>query len=230
MKHLPLFLLLFLYGVVHTQEVEQAPRVTHENQIKIGFSNQIDFVLHGYDDYYYGNDYYQEGGINTQLFLAYEHVWEFSNNTAIGLEPRIGASFKRYVNHGIAGLNTKFYWVNHKVWRMGIALYGGYGYLNRNVEVSVPMEGGNYYQVKDIRVHLHSFSFDIGLIPFQFRFENVPIVIESIISLGGFTSIRTKSERYDDYNYQDNYLNEFYTFPYFLKAEFKIGFVFPNGK
>jgi hypothetical protein len=31
-------------------------------------------VLYHDDVYYYGNDYYQEGGINTQLFLAYEHV------------------------------------------------------------------------------------------------------------------------------------------------------------
>jgi hypothetical protein len=144
------------------------------------------------------------------------------------LEPRIGASFKRYINNGMAGLNTKFYWVNHKVWRMGIALYGGYGYLNRNVEVSVPMDGGNYYQLKNIRVHLHSFSFDVGLIPFQFRFERVPIVLESIFSLGGFTSVRSKSERHDDYNYQGIYFHDQYSFPYFLKAEFKIGINIPG--
>jgi hypothetical protein len=89
------------------------------------------------------------------------------------------------------------------------------------------MDGGNYYQRKDLRMHFHSYSFDVGFIPFQFRFRNAPITLETVFALGGFTVLNGRSESYESAYGQDNLLIDNYSFPYFLKGEVKIGFVLP---
>ncbi len=223
---------LFASGFIFSQESNTEPVVKHEDQIKLGFSNQIDVVFHNrYDTYYYYDDYYyNDPGVNLQLFLAYEHIWEFPNKVAFALEPKIGSSIRQNNTNGFAGLNTKFYWINTPVWRMGLSVYGGYGYSSRNITVNIPMDGGNYYQKKELNMHFHSFSFDVGLIPFQFRFKKVPITLEAIFALGGLTTINGRSEKYEDVYGPNSLIIDNYTFPYFLKGEFKIGFVFPQKK
>ena len=104
MRSTVFFILLFSCGSLLSQESSKSPGVKHENHLKIGFSNQIDLFFNTYyDSYYYNDYYYRDGGVNFQLFLAYEHVWAFANSTAIGLEPKIGAAFRPYNTDGFVG-------------------------------------------------------------------------------------------------------------------------------
>lgn len=219
-------------GLLQAQEINKKSAVEHENQVKIGFSNQIDLIFFGYYDEYYYDDYYphSDGGLNFHVFLAYEHLWQFPKRIAFGLEPKIGASIRNGWSSGFVGLNTKFYWANTDIWRMGILLYGGYSYANREISVEVPMDGGNYYQRKDLTMHFNSYSFDIGLIPFQFRLKNVPLTIEAVFALGGLTFFNGRSETYNDIYGPNNRVIDNYAFPYIFKGEFKLGFVIPSGK
>ena len=227
-NHLILFLAIMVSWQISAQETASESKVVHVNQIKVGFSNQIDVMFQDrYFDYYSDEYYYNDPGVNFQLFLAYEHIWEFPNKVAFALEPKIGTSIRQKGNNGFIGLNTKVYWANTDVWRMGMAIYSGYGYTSRDFSIDVPMGGGNYYQKKDLRMHFHSYSFDIGFIPFQFRFRNAPITIETIFALGGFTIINGRSDEYDDAYGSNSLILDNSSFPYFLKGEVKIGFVFP---
>lgn len=207
---------------------EEVPTVLHENQIKAGISSHINvFIYDHYDGYYYDYPGNHEPIATLQLFLAYEHIWQFPKSIAFALEPKAGLALGKNNANGFAGLNTKFYWANKKIWRMGIAVYGGYGYAKREVSIDVPMEGGDYYQIKELDMHFHSFSFDIGLIPFQFRFQGAPLTVEAVFALGGFSVINGRSEPYTDGYNNERTIIDNYALPYILKGELKIGFVLP---
>lgn len=227
-----LVLLVIVSSSMPAQEAEKESRVINVNQIKIGFASQIDVdVNKQYDVYYdgYNYGYYNDkGGMNLQPFIAYEHIWEFSSHVAIALEPRIGFSIKEKIVNGFAGLDTKFYWANNDFWRMGIAFYGGYGYANENITIAVPMEGGQYFQKKDLKMHFHRYSFEFGIIPFQFKLKNIPVTIESQFAIFGFSRVYGKSDKYNDGNVPDNHYSGNSFIPYFLKGELKIGYVFPS--
>ena len=212
------------------QTSEKKPKTTHVNQIKIGFSNQVNIIFSSrYDyglDYTYAENYRYEG-LDFQPYIAYEHIWDFPNKTAVALEPKIGLSIKENILNGFTGLNSKFYWANTDVWRMGIALYTGYGYANTDVTMNIPMDGGQYYQRKEVNMQIHSYSFDIGIIPFQFRFKNIPLTVETQFAMLGATILRGHTEPYDTGSSSNNVYIDNYSFTYALKGEVKIGFVFP---
>ena len=225
-----ILILLVFSSNLFAQTQDEAPKTTHINQIKIGFSNQINVFFFSRYDYYYDYGYsqnYRYEGLDFQPYIAYEHIWEFSNKTAVALEPKIGLSIKDNLRNGFTGLNSKFYWINKDVWRMGMALYTGYSYTNTKVSLNIPMDGGNYYQRKEVQMHFHSFSFDVGIIPFQFRFKNIPLTIETQFAILGATFLRGHTQSYDNGTVPNNTFNDNYAFSYFLKGEVKIGFELP---
>ena len=172
---LTIFILSVLFSV-SAQDTVKAPekKAKHVNMIKVGASFQGD-VMFNQKEYYYdyfdqNRNYYHEG-LNTKVFLGYEHIWEYSR-MAIGLEPIAGISLYEKASAAFIGSNAKLYWAGTDVWRMGIAIFAGYTYANKETSISVPMDGGNYYQRMDITMHYHLFSTNISIIPFQFRPKN----------------------------------------------------------
>lgn len=235
MRKLVLIFIVVLtaYGV-HGQEVEVEKKqgVKNFNLIKIGSSFQFDLYYIGMYDYYYDDygwydNYRYPDGANTTLYVGYEHIWEFQNKTAIALEPKIGISFREFANHAMIGNDIKFYWANHEIWRMGIAVSTDYIYGSHDTFVTVPMDNGNYYQRIDVKMRYHNTSIDIAIIPFQFRFRNVPIVIESQFSLAGFSILATRSQNYSGVDGKKTHTYDADIYPYFIKGELKIGYVFP---
>lgn len=238
MKYIYSLLFLFVFVSVSAQELTPEPRtVTNYNLIKMGSSIQANFVLFGrdyyyYDDFgnyygYYYNDYLSETGPNTHVFLAYEHIWQFSRtNTAVAIEPQLGVSIFKYVTAAYTGANMKFFWVNKPNWRMGMATFFGYTYATRENTVAVPMDGGMYYQNQQVTSRYHQFSTDIALIPFQFRLNNIPIIIESQFAFFGLNVTSRRTENFDkssDYYYDgNNTIGSIYS----TKFELKIGYEF----
>lgn len=235
MKYILGILLGLAFTLVNAQtDTTKVKTVEGFNLVKIGASIQANISFWGYDyeyyggyHYYYDDNYIYESGPNTHLFLAYEHIWQFNNSsTAIGIEPQIGFSFYEYITTGYTGVNLKFYWLSKPFFRMGMATYFGYTYASKDRKVAIPMDGGAYYQNKDVTTHYNQFSGDIALIPFQIRVKNSPITIESQFSLFGFNATRIKSERYDNGYNNDYYLNDTKGSIYALKFELKIGYQF----
>lgn len=230
-----IFLALILTAGFAQSDTEEVDEVKHYNLIKIGSSIQANIEFYYYDSYRYDGYYYDdynyytvyESGANTHLFLAYEHIWEFpQSKTALAIEPQLGFSFYRNLTTAYTGAQFKFFWANKKYWRMGMAMYFGYTYANRDRKVSVPMEGGMYQQRKQITTHYHQFSGDISIIPFQFRVKGAPITIESQFALFGLNITKMRSENYDN-GYNSNYFyDDVWPAIYTLKFELKIGFEF----
>lgn len=235
-----LFLIIFLgaFIVNHAQDTisTTVKKAKHYNLIKIGSSIQAD-IIPGYYDYnydYYGGgyynyrdaDYYFEG-YNAKVYVAYEHIWEYQNKSALAIEPMAGASFRENSTHAFIGNNVKFYWANRDIWRMGIALYTGYSYANHTTTIPVRKNNGSYYQMTDVKMHYHLFSTNVSIIPFQFRFRNVPLIIESQIGMIGVSILTERSEIYQTSDNEEQRISGTNAFPYLFKTELKIGFVLP---
>ena len=207
-------------------EIEDEKQVKQFNLIKIGSSIQAEpfsdnyYGYDYYDSYYYYEDEYYDNSPITQVYATYEHIWQFRSNVAVSIEPRIGASFWNSNVGFMAGNEIKFYWANTEFWRMGVAAYTGYTYSSRDTYRWVSMDGGAYQQRVPVTLNFHSINFGPAFIPFQFRIKNSPIVIENMITMMGINVISVSGGEYDRYSYRDVY-------PYFLKFELKVGFVFP---
>lgn len=242
MKYLFSFLLVISVLLAFAQEnTTDESSVKQFNMVKIGGSAQVNINFGSrydyYDSYYYGSSYYYddiiyETGGNEHLFLAYEHVWDFTKKSlALGIEPQIGFSFynnnnNRTLTTGYTGVRLKFYWLSKPYFRMGIATYFGYTYANKENTIAVPMAGGMYYQNRQLTTHYSQFSGDISLIPFQFRIKGSPISIESQFALFGLNVTRLKSEKYNN-GYEENYsYDDVIPSIFALKFELKIGFEF----
>jgi len=225
--------LLTFTGVLSQETDVENNSVKNFNLIKIGSSVQIDVYYFGGYDYYYDefyypgyDSYYYPDGVNGALYLAYEHIWEFPNKLAISLEPKIGFNFREYATHGMIGNDITFYWANKPYWRMGMAISTDYNFGKHEGSIMVPQANGNYYQQIDLDFWYHNTSIDIAIIPFQFRFKDSPIIIESQFSFGGFSILATRSENYTDAYGQTTRRHDASVYPYFLKGELKIGYVF----
>lgn len=229
-----IFSLAFLSVAAQT-ETDTNKAVSNFNLVKIGSSIQAnisfwgyDYVYYdGFDSYYYDDNYIMLDGPNTHLFLAYEHIWQFNKSSvAVGIEPQLGISFYEYLTTGYTGVNMKFYWLSKPYFRMGMATYFGYAYASKDRKVAVPMDGGAYYQNKDITMLYNQFSGDISLIPFQFKAKSIPITIESQFALFGFNATRVRSEKYNNGYENDYFLDDVRGSIYALKFELKIGYEF----
>ena len=237
MKYI-LGVLLILAAVSSQSQTETVTEkaVTNFNQVKIGSSIQANISFWGYDyDYYfdYGNYYYiydsyiTRTGPNTHLFLAYEHIWQFNKSKiALGIEPQLGFSFYSYITTGYTGTNLKFYWISKPYFRMGMATYFGYTYASHDNLVSIPMDGGMYYQNKEITTYYSQFSGDISLILFHVKAKGAPIIVESQFALFGFNTTKYKSEKFNN-GFDDDYFREGTRGSiYATKFELKIGYEF----
>jgi len=189
------YFLLLCFVALQSQEPTSDPvmkGIQTSHQIKVGASLQYEWS--GWYYYEYDYDYYYEysydyssnlsyyDGPNTQLFLAYEHIWTFPTNMGVSIEPKLGLAFREYLTSGFVGANWKFYWVDRGSWRMGIYLYTGYEYLQGGRSIYVNMQEGMYRQLIDITMHQNIFSFDLGLVPFQFTPDNTPVSLFCILN------------------------------------------------
>ena len=205
------------------------------NLVKIGSSVQANISFWGYDyvyydsyyNYYYNDYYITESGPNTICFWLMSTSGNLTiQEQLLGIEPQIGFSFYEYVTTGYTGVNLKFYWLSKPYFRMGMATYFGYTYASQERKVAIPMDGGAYYQNKEITTYYNQFSGDISLIPFQFRLKGAPITIESQFALFGFNATKIKSEKYNNGYENDYLLNDTKGSIYALKFELKIGYEF----
>jgi len=231
---LSFFLLVSLNGqneISGNEEASRKKKATHQNIIKIGASYRVEvYSNHRHYDYSYyyddkNKDY--EGGYNVPVFVSFEHIWELKNQKAVSIEPMIGVSMRKNLISFYVGSEFKYYWTNTGFWRMGISLNTAYSYGNTETRRWIDMDNGNYQQLKDLTVHYHIVSLDPGIIPFQFRIKNSPIVIESMLSLTGLNLITRTTDKFQvgEDNYQK--ISSFDVRPYFLKFELKVGFVLP---
>lgn len=209
-KQLLILFAIFVGFAVAAQENEDTDKgVKHIHQIKIGSSLQYEWGGgYYYDDYYYPMDLYyyyshrtellsDYDGPNTRLFVAYEHIWEMPNKLALAIEPKIGMSFREYMENAFAGANWKFYWANMGIWRMGIYLYTGYEYNRSDKTIFVDMHNGMYSQQKDIKLNEHVMALDLGLVPFQFKPRGIPLIIECNVNMLGLHIFKTISSKYE---------------------------------
>jgi len=232
-----IILISFLLSIViHAQEdtgVKNNEKSTgHQNIIKFGSSIKAEIYssyrhYDYYPYYYYEDDNDYEGGYNVPVFVSFEHIWELKNQKAVSIEPMIGASMRKNLTSFFVGSEFKYYWTNTGFWRMGIAFNAAYSYGNTNTKRWISMENNNYQQLKNLTVHYHIVSLDPGIIPFQFRIKNSPVVIESMFSLTGINLITRTTDKFqvDEDTYQK--ISSFDVRPYFLKFELKVGFVLP---
>ena len=228
---LSFFLLVSLYGqniTITSDEDNQEKKATHQSIIKIGASvrGEVYSNYRHYDYYYYneGDDY--EGGYNVPVFVSFEHIWELKNQKAVSIEPMIGVSIRKNLTSFFVGSEFKFYWANTGFWRSGISLNPTYSYGLTNTSRWVSMDDGNYQQLKDLSVHYSIFSIDPGIIPFQFRIKNSPIIIESMFSLVGLNVVN-RTSKFQTGDDTSERLRSTDVYPYFLKFELKVGFVLP---
>ncbi len=236
MKILSIFFSLFLFVSLQAQQDVPAIKsdestTTHHNIIKFGSSIRAEIysVRYGYDyaGYYYNDVDDYEGGYNVPVFVSFEHIWELKNQTAMAIEPMAGVSFRKNLTSIYVGAEFKYYWTNKGWWRMGISVNPAYSYGTTNTSRWVNMDNGNYQELKDMKVHYHIVSFDPGIIPFQFRIKNSPLVIESMFSLIGVNLVTRTTEKLqvDADTYQR--ISSFDVRPYLFKFELKVGFVLP---
>jgi len=231
---LSFFLFVSLNGqneIPGNEEANQEKKATHQNIIKIGASYRVEVYSNyrHYDYSYYYNDENKdyEGGYNVPVFVSFEHIWELKSQKAVSIEPMIGVSMRKNLTSFYVGSEFKYYWTNTGFWRMGISLNTAYSYGNTETRRWIDMDNGNYQQLKDLTVHYHIVSLDPGIIPFQFRIKNSPIVFESMLSLTGLNLITRTTDKFQvgEDTYQK--ISSFDVRPYFLKFELKVGFVLP---
>ena len=226
---LSFFLVISLFGqrgynevTPNKVEAPQEQQVKQFNLVKIGSSIQADpfsYRYYGYDYYdsyyHYEEDYYDNGPV-TQVYATYEHIWQFKNNVALSIEPRVGASFWNSNVGFTAGNEIKFYWANTEFWRMGVAAYAGYTYVNRDSYRWVNMQNGSYQQRIPVTLNFHSIHFGPALIPFQFRIKNSPVVIENMITLMGFILVSEVTKADPAYEGEFRNYNDWDLYPYFF--------------
>jgi len=203
------YFLLTCFLTLQSQEQLDDPvnsEVKRTHQLKIGSSIQYEWAGgYYYDDYDFFYDYSYSrtsnlshyDGPNTQLFLAYEHTWTFPARMGVAIEPKLGLSFREYLTSGFVGVNWKYYWADLGHWRMGIYLYTGYEYLKGERSMYVNMHDGMYRQLTNFTLYQNVFSFDLGLVPFQFTPKNVPISVELNFNLLGLHVFKMRSSEYD---------------------------------
>jgi len=232
------FLLLSVYGqrgytevIAKKGEVEIEHNVKQFNIIKIGSSIQAEPYTRRYydyyDSYYYYDYYYGNEGPCTQVFVSYEHIWEYKRSMAFSVEPMVGVSFFNSEVGLTAGSEFKFYWANRENWRMGFAIYTGYTYSNSDTHRWISMDDGAYQKRVPITMHYHTVSFAPALIPFQIRIKNSPVIIENMISLMGINVVTDVTDEYPIGNGEFKRFKDSEVNPYFLKFELKVGFVLP---
>jgi len=236
MKNLTIFFLLLIFitpfANAQVKEKKETQKVRHYNLIKVGSSIQGDVYFgrnyydYYYDDYYYYYDQYADGYTAT-TFIAYEHIWEFPNKIALAVEPKTGVSFRKYSTNFFLGNDLRFYWANRDIWRMGIAISSDYYYGKSKRDVVVSMADGHYQQRVNANMNNHFLNFDIALIPFQFRLKNIPLVFEMQFSAFGFGIYFNNTETGELPDGTSRTYSGSEVYPYFLKTEFKIGFVLP---
>jgi len=180
--------------------------VLRSQQIKLGSSIQYDW---GRGYYYYDYNFYYSyspnrpvmlsnyDGPNTQLFVAYEYIWTYPTKLALAIEPKLGAIFREYMTNGFVGANWKLYWANKEIWRMGMSFYTGYEYKRGEQSIFVDMENFMYSQQIDVKLNEHVMSFELVLVPFQFKPKGVPLIIECNLSLLGLHVFKTNSSKYN---------------------------------
>lgn len=219
------------YTEVTAKEGEVENSVKQFNLIKIGSSIQAEPFTNRYydyyDPYYYDYYYYDDDGPCTQVFVSYEHIWEYKRSVAFSVEPMVGVSFLNSNMGFTAGSEFKFYWANRPNWRMGAAIYTGYTYANRETHRWVSMDNGAYQKRVPVTVNYHTVSFGPALIPFQFRIKNSPVIIESMISLMGINMVSDITNEYTVGNGEYQQIKDSEVNPYFLKFELKVGIVLP---
>ena len=207
------YILLSCFVALQSQEqteIDIQPEkgeIKRTHQIKLGSSIQYEwsgwYYYEEHYDYFYDYSYSRSNnlshydGPNTQLFIAYEHLWTFPTSTGVAIEPKLGLSFREYLTNGFVGTNLKFYWVDKGSWRMGIYFYAGYEYLKSTRQRFVDMHDGMYRQLIDVTFHQNVFSFDLGLVPFQFTPINSPVSVELNFNLFGLHVFKNKSSEYD---------------------------------
>ena len=194
------------------------------NIIKVGASARGEAYSH-YKYYYEDYDDY-DGGYNVPVFISYEHIWQHGDKVAFGIEPMLGVSFRNHLTSFFVGTEFKMYWANKGFWRMGISLNPSYTYGADEATRRILDENGDIQQV-NIKLHYNIFSFDPGLIPFQFRIKNSPVIIESVISIIGFNVVTKTTGPIETADDNTTRYTSTEPRPYFLKYELKIGFVLP---
>jgi hypothetical protein len=239
MKKLALIIpcLLFVASSIAQKSNESSTKsAVHHQQLKFGSSLQYEWgEFYGgrdyyYDDYYYSNYDYQRAsllenynGPNTQVFVAYEHIWAYANSMAIAIEPKLGLSFREYQSNGFIGANWKYYIVSRGIFRMGVYLYTGYEYAQKTRSVYISQENGMYSQRIDRKLNQHVFSSELGFIPFQFNLKSIPVVIELNLNLLGLHVYRVRSSEFENSQGQTERLIYSEVRGYGPKIEFKIG-------
>ena len=223
---------IFLSFALFSQEVPEPDlnAVKHSHQVKLGSSLQYDFGgYQRYDEfgYYYDNHYSTYStydGPNTQVFVTYEHIWTYASKLALGIEPRLRIVTRDNSSlGGILGANWKFYWGNNDFWRMGISMLTSYEYSSSKRDVYISMDNGMYSQLKEINLRQSVFSFDLGFVPFQFKIESVPLLMELNLTLIGMHVFRTNSKKYDTGNGNTDRYHYSRIGGYGPKIEFRIG-------
>jgi hypothetical protein len=241
MKKLALIIpcLLFVASSIAQESNESSTKsVVHHQQLKFGTSLQYEWGEfwggrdYYYDDYYYDYNYINYNravvlesydGPNTQVFVAYEHIWAYANSIAIAIEPKLGFSFREYQSNGFIGSNWKVYWVNKEIWRSGLYLYTGYEFAQKTRSVYISQENGMYSQRIDRKLNQHVFSSELGLIPFQFTLKSVPVVIELNLAIIGLHVYKVRSSEFENSQGQTERLKYSEVRGYGPKIEFKIG-------
>jgi hypothetical protein len=221
--------------VLQSQEAADDPvesKALRSHIVKAGASIQYEWsgYYYEYDYLFYDWNYDNRtssvahyDGPNTQLFLAYEHIWTYPANMGLAIEPKLGLSFREYLTNGFVGANWKFYWADRGNWRMGLYLYTGYEYLQGEKSIYVSMEDGMYRKLTHLTLHQHVFSIDLGLVPIQFNPKNSPLSVELNLNMLGLHVFKIKSEKYTRGNGEmDRYVNTFVG-GYGPRLEMKVG-------
>lgn len=236
-KVLTILFATFIALSVAAQEtpVEEKPNLKTSHQIKFGASLQYDFGGYGRYDYYepynyhyhsynYNTSFSNYDGPNTQVFVAYEHIWHYPTTMALGIEPKLGIVFRDNAAKGaFIGANWKFYWVDKEYWRMGIYLFTSYEYNNSERQMYVSKEGGSYSELMDLKINQNVFSFDLGFTAFQIMLKSVPIIIETNVNIIGLHVFYTSSKKYDIGNDETFQLKNSRVGGYGPKIEVKVG-------
>ena len=197
--------LLFSLAVYSQRSDTLKPKVIRSQQLKLGSSIQYDWGNGYYQyDYYYSSSYSpghpvdlsSYDGPNTQVFVAYEYIWTYPHKLALAIEPKLGVIFREYMTNGFTGANWKLYWANKEIWRMGILLYTGYEYKRGEQSIYVGKENYMYAEQIDVTLNEHVMSFELALVPFQFKPRGVPLIIECNMSLFGLHVFKSNSSKY----------------------------------
>lgn len=223
------------FSLAGQDNMEVVMDVPSENThwIKVGASLQYDFGRFHYYDYDYSFPYQSYNhntsfsdyeGPNTQVFVAYEHIWPIANQMGIGIEPKLGIIFRdNTARGGFLGANWKYYWINTDFWRMGIYLFTSYEYNSSERQMLISKEGGMYSELMDLNINQNVFSFDISLTAFQFTLKSIPMMFECNITALGLHVFYTSSKKHDIGNGETYKFKQNRAGPYGPKIEFKVG-------